>query len=276
MSSLTVACVMLVCERFDMVTRALKSFRAQTYENKHLLIYDTSAAHVEDLADMVGFDGDDEDVTLVESKASDHHGKPKTIGHLRNRANHNATADIIAHWDSDDYSSPQRLTEQVALLQASGADAVGYNEALFFDSTRGGWIFDEANASKPGNSWPEDVHRREGEAWLYTSPKSDVALGGTLAYWRRTWERKRFADVRHGEDTLWQTGMRVKAVSGLGTKCGECHSESCDHPGIRISGDPRFIAAIHGSNTSSVITPTVRDWKRMPGRDEECGRLMQL
>ncbi len=37
----TVACVMLVNGRPDMVKRAVASFRAQTYENSKLLIWDT-------------------------------------------------------------------------------------------------------------------------------------------------------------------------------------------------------------------------------------------
>ena len=41
--------------------------------------------------------------------------------------------EILIHWDDDDYSHPNRIAEQVALLQSSGADAtVGFREMLFW------------------------------------------------------------------------------------------------------------------------------------------------
>ncbi len=257
MSGPTVLCVMLANGRQEMVNRAVECYRRQNYEDKGLLILDTGTT-------LISVDGlrSQEDIYVDHSRPNN----TETIGALRNRANlwaKSLDCDVIAHFDSDDYSSSQRLKEQVALLQASGADAVGYNEALFWDTTpyrANAW----ATSLSDGDGVPCSAPRNE--AWLYTSPKLDVALGATLLYWRRTWEQKRFADLRFGEDCIWQTGMRVKAVSGLGTM--DMQRADC--------GEPRFIAHIHGSNTSSVITPTVRDWKRMPGRDEECRRLMQL
>ncbi len=258
MSGPTVVCVMLTRDRPEMARRAVACFRSQSYDpvRRQLIVLDTG--------DTSWFDNRSDS----ENEVHIFHTHPRagtpcneTIGALRNKANSMAGyGEIIAHWDSDDYSSPQRLTEQVVLLEASGADAVGYNEALFWDSTKTDHVQAIAGALDL-----EGCEER-GEAWLYTSPKLDVALGATLLYWRRTWERKRFADVRFGEDTLFQTGMQVKAVSGLGTM--DLQRADC--------GEPRFIAHIHGGNTSSVITPTVRDWKRMPGRDEECRRLMAL
>jgi glycosyltransferase involved in cell wall biosynthesis len=134
MSAPTVCCVILVNGREAMVQRALAAFRAQTYPAKRLLIYDTSP--VVDLWDTLGL-VDDGDVEIIDSAAIDHHGRRKTIGHLRNRANHHAVSegvDIIAHLDSDDWSHPRRLQEQVALLEASGKMCVGYRELLFWDT----------------------------------------------------------------------------------------------------------------------------------------------
>lgn len=244
MSNPTVCCVCLTRDRPEMTARAVRCFREQAYDPvmRRLLIVDGGNPSWYDPAS----DAENEVQVYCDSTGLfPGNYKGGTIGSLRNYANSMAGTDIIAHWDSDDLSSPQRLTEQVVLLESSGADAVGFNQALFWDTT---------TLYGP-------------QAWLYTSPKADVALGGTLCYWRRTWEAKRFQDVKHGEDTLWQTGMRVAAVSGI----------AWDHPveGLNVPA-PRFIAHIHGSNTSSVITPTVRDWRRVPAWDDHCRKVMQL
>ncbi len=270
MSSPTVCCIMLTNGRYEMAARAVRSFQSQTYENKRLVIFGSGYGcwHYPDFHPQ-GHAPMNEDDAIDWGSV----GNSYTIGKLRNMAikmditggggpTPDKPAEIFAHFDDDDWSHPNRLTEQVALLQASGADAVGYNEALFWDSTKTDHVQAIAGALDL-----EGCEER-GEAWLYTSPKLDVALGATLLYWRRTWEQKRFADVRHGEDTLFQTGMKVAAVSAV--------------PGIQshvrceADGEPRFIAHIHGDNTSSVITPSVRDWKRAPEWDAEARRVMTL
>ena len=45
------------------------------------------------------------------------------------------THDILIHWDDDDYSHPNRIAEQVALLKSSGADVVGFSEMLSWRET---------------------------------------------------------------------------------------------------------------------------------------------
>lgn len=179
-----------------------------------------------------------------------------TVGALRNTAIENATmpgeycADIIAHWDSDDYSHPARIAEQVALLQASGADAVGYRECLFFDE-------------------------RSSEAWLYTQKDMKSLPGGTLCYWRRTWKRKPFPDRMTGEDSVWMEGLNVVGASSVESD-----------PRISIEGmqPPRFIARIHQGNTSKVYKPELMraveaqggEWKRVPAWDDYCAARMRL
>ena len=267
----TVCAVMLTADRPELARRAVECFRRQAYPAKRLLVYDTGAEDVE--MDWLGDEDDSrhQDIEVLESAGVDHHGERKTIGYLRNRANAAAAerdARILIHWDDDDWSHPNRMAEQVELLQSSGADAVGYNELLFCYSSEIGRL---------------DL-QRTGEAWIYTGS----ILGTSLCYWRKTWERVPFRSQRAnpmhdkgvGEDhdfllDLHAAGMKSVGVSGFGH----------DEPTVKLSCQgtdfgPRMIARIHGSNTSNAYNPAdmareTQHWKRVPEWDQFCRRTME-
>lgn len=181
---LVVAVMLLHDGREEMARKAIECFRAQTYPKRMMLIVDSRPGDVEESFYSEG---------VAHRWAPDWHDM--TVGALRNAANGSAIEfcepEIIAHFDSDDYSSPERLTEQVALLQATGAQAVGYREALFFDE------------------------RGPGEAWLYSQRAPNYAIGGSLCYRREAWDRKPFPDLMTGEDTAWIDGQNVVGTNGL-------------------------------------------------------------
>ena len=130
----TVCAVMLTADRPELAKRAVECFRRQTYPNKTLLIYDTGTDDAEDCP------ADYPLIIWIPEEA-----RRRTIGELRNAANSHIEgvevhlesgttkdcgavgiihwADIIIHWDDDDYSHPNRIAEQVALLQSSGPTA---------------------------------------------------------------------------------------------------------------------------------------------------------
>lgn len=109
---------------------------------------------------------------------------PATIGALRNQAIEIAEfADIIVHWDSDEWSAPDRITHQLKLLADAPLGIAGYSSALVWDS-------------------------RKQEAWLYDSDDASYVLGTSLVYWRKAWELKRFPDLQKGEDSAWLRGKR--------------------------------------------------------------------
>lgn len=165
------------------------------------------------------------------------------IGELRNNINTEAHADIIFHFDSDDWSHPNRIAEQVALLQSSGADVVGYNEMLF---------------------WRE----QEQECWLYTNGNPHWALGTSLCYWRKTWEQKPFPEINHGEDTKWLQGLKVMAVTTLRKQLGD--------PSFTVrTTEPRMVARIHAGNAgNNAYNPAemakASEWRRCPDFDSYC------
>lgn len=264
MSNPSVACVMLTRDRGGMNYRALRSFRSQTYENKGLLILDT---------------GDPSWAVNARFRENETHWAVKesgmSIGELRNYANEYVTTwpigstDIFAHWDSDDWSHPNRLAEQVALLQATGADCVGYNTAVFWDERRmplseiPGWALNDGC-----------VEMIRGAAWLYTNPMPTYAIGASLMYWRTTWERRTFDPISHGEDARFTQHCRTVGVPSTLNEEIQVAGVACE---IHHS-QPRIVCGVHGGNSSHAYDFSKRsgNFRRAPQFDEYCRSKMEL
>lgn len=246
MSQPTVCAVMLTRERPEMMARAVRCFRAQTYPNKRLLI-----AYCQ-MADLPS--GWSEGIS---AQCVQYLNRELTIGKIRNMAVSESvksgSSDIICHWDDDDHSHPRRIEEQVALLQSSGADCVGYNEMLF---------------------WREPA----GEAWLYSNADSRYCIGTSLCYWRAAWERRPFADLPKqrggtGEDWEFQRELKRVAISAL-------HERSTTEGCITIGEyEPRMVATIHAGNTADYSPEHLRksasNWTRVPGWDVTLKKIME-
>jgi hypothetical protein len=162
-----------------------------------------------------------------------------TFGALRNQANaFAASADIIAHFDSDDVSHPRRIEEQVAFLQSSGVEAVGYRELLFWDT------------------------RQHGAAWIYAHPHPAYLVGASMCYWRRVWQAYPFDERVPHEDQDWWLHHWSK-----------CASESLTIGGPRmicgIHGDNTSEAYAR----EHMIAPS---WNRAPEFDNYCAERMKL
>ncbi len=278
MSIPTVCAVMLANGRPEMAERAKRSFFAQSCEfPKSILIYNNN--------------GD------------------KPICTLRNLANAQTEADVIIHWDSDDWSHPNRIAEQVALLQSSGAECVGYGQMLFYSTVR----FCDCYRS-PGPPWyasrcrkphghvgghefgtKEEAYERFysdkpteiamiqsellpgaanfGDAWIYTASIPNYVLGTSMCYWRKTWEAHPFPDRSEGCDDLFWFNEKVKiaVLPAFGSMTYE------PIVGGRVMfEDPRMIASVHSGNTCTAIMKNVREWKSVPEWNAYCREAMKL
>ena len=255
MSQPLVCALMLVNSRPAMTYRAIASFRAQTYSNAVLVVWDTGAQRVEPKQEP--FD-----------RVWWWTGTPRSIGAMRNDAIAWALSgptphpDIFVHADSDDVMHKDRLSEQVALLQSSGAEVVGYRECAFWDSRKvqGGGI---------AGAW---VRGQAGEAWIYRAPDPRHIVGASMAYTRATWERNKFRDINTGEDYHFAMRCNVVGVSGL--------NGNYEHTKNPLDGswemEPRLICGIHGSNTADYSKLSRQTWRREPGLDRICAERMKL
>jgi len=245
-----VTCVMLVDGRTEMVKRAIASYVDQTYARKRLLIYDTGETALANV--LPGVATGSAGVQYWRGPS----GERRSIGALRNIANGHAATDVFAHWDSDDWSAPDRLAVQVAALVVSGCDVVGFHDVLFWSTERSA---QDVDVRHEGAHLSYREARCFGQAWTYTALHPDGVIGASLLYRRQVWERRTFPDRNAGEDTLWL--MRQRNVYPL--------------PSI-VRPAPRMVCEIHGANTASKIDAGKREWRRAPEHDRYCNEVMKL
>ena len=166
MSDPSVCCTMLVSDRQQMAERAERCFAAQSYRNSVLLILDNGRVPYEPKSDL--------------GARKKHYFVPqRSVGVLRNEACDLSALggfDIIAHMDSDDYSYPNRITEQVEALldlrsKSPGVEVIGSSEMMFW---------------------------RDPEAWRYRD-ELHTPVCGSLCYWTTAWRRQPFSDCMVGE-----------------------------------------------------------------------------
>ena len=261
LSEPSVCAILLTADRPEYARRAVAAFRAQTYQAKRLLVFDTGKRPLHDLD--IG-DGDAPEWYAERGKLDGF----QTVGTLRNLAASFPmanTSDILIHFDDDDFSHANRIAEQVALLRSSGADVVGYNEMLFWREA------DACSTIERRDSTSIARGQSYGEAWLYSNPDPRYCLGTSLCYWRKTWERKPFEATSQGEDIRFCTGLKCVGVRGIGSPI-----VAEDHPPDQDT--PRMIARIHAGNTSTVYRPELMaaierqggEWKRVPEWDSYC------
>jgi glycosyltransferase involved in cell wall biosynthesis len=172
-----ISCVMPIADRHDFIPGVLACFDSQDWPSRELIVIDNGRAACFDFFAGRG------DVQY-------HRVRPGyTIGALRNLACSRAQGEYVAHWDSDDWYGPQRLSRQFLLLNE--ADVTGYHNLRFAD----------------------DRNRR---AWMYRhSPP--YACGATLMYRRSAWERSPFrTDCGWGEDNAFVRSLKGRLVSVAG------------------------------------------------------------
>jgi glycosyltransferase involved in cell wall biosynthesis len=238
MSAPSVCCLCLTADRQRLTDRAVQCFLDQTFTGAHLLIYDNGEKEYEFLRPS------NQLVTIVRNPSARGH----KIGALRNEAIGMVKADIIVHWDSDDWSAPERLEVQVATLHLKAA--AGYHNLLFLDTR-------ETTKPHP-RAWEHDYHKFGG-----FNPLRPHVAGSSLAYWRDTWKRTPFSESVTYEDPDWCKRVAgLYAVNGVGVV-------GVDHPPL--------IAEVHGGNMSSAYAvfdthqPHINpEWRRAPEWDEYC------
>lgn len=198
-----VSCIMPTCNRPQFVSQAISYFQRQGYSPRELIIVD---------------DGDIPVAGLVPNDPNIHYirlDKRLALGEKRNIACKAGRGDLIAHWDDDDWISPDRLSIQVEHL--GQASVCGSAELLHYDLTAG-------------------------EAWLYSYPaeKRPWLAGCTLLYRREAWANNPFKPKNNGEDTafVWQLpANQIRAIPDIDLVVSIIHGRNT---ALRSLNNPRW------------------------------------
>lgn len=154
-----VSAIMPTRGRVAFAQQALKCFVAQTYPHKEIVIFDDSENP--SFPEIMPREIDGTTVQYTRWPAG-------TVPAKRNLCCSRACGEFIAHIDSDDWSAPHRIADQVALLRQTGKAVAGYSSMFF-------------HAAGP----PE-------AAYVYQAAFRDYVVGTSLLYRREVWERHKF------------------------------------------------------------------------------------
>jgi glycosyltransferase involved in cell wall biosynthesis len=157
--------------RRQFVPFAIQYFLHQNYPLKELIIVDDGTDAIEDLVP------DETQFNYIRLP------KRTSIGAKRNLAAEESEAQIILHWDDDDWHAPYRIRYQVENLIKNEADICGNDRLLFYDlKTQALWLYE---FPYPGKIW---------------------LAGGSLCYTKSFWQKHKFDDTNFGEDTrfIWK------------------------------------------------------------------------
>ncbi|HEY4425481.1 MAG TPA: glycosyltransferase [Pyrinomonadaceae bacterium] len=213
-----VSCIMPTYERRRYVPQALQSFLQQDYPNRELIIIDDGKDAIGDLVEKLP------NVRYI-------HVTRTSIGAKRNLACKHAAGEIIAHWDDDDWYSPDRLRYQLMPIIAGKADLTGLENAFVLEL--------------PG-----------GEFWT-TGPALHQRLfvgnvhGGTLVYRRELWSQGlRYPEINLAEDA-WLLMRSTRQGKRL----------------VRLSNPGVFVYVRHGRNAWRQFAPGTfidpKGWQRI-------------
>jgi len=165
-----VSCICVTANRRHMIRAALEAYRSQDWPNKELIVIDDGSPDVRDLCAKIP------DCVYI------YVAGPNKIGVKRNLACEAASGEVVCHWDDDDWSASNRISDQVSRLLESGKAVSGYHSMLFWDGQRG--------------------FRYKGAP--------DYSLGTALCYRKDFWRKHSFIkeDGRHFEDNAFVQAAR--------------------------------------------------------------------
>ncbi len=180
-----VSCVMPTFDRREFVPQSVNYFLRQDYPAKELIIMDDSPEPVSDLLPA--------DPRIVYHRLEGW----TVLGAKRNMACELARGSIIMHWDDDDWSSPDRVSVQVAALTEGDADICGTASLLYYAPANSlAWRF----------TWPDGIR-----PWV---------AGPSMCFRKEMWARSPFPDVGIGEDTRFVFQSTVREV--VDVRAAEC------------------------------------------------------
>lgn len=206
--------------RLKYLPGALQVFFSQTYPNKELVVVseDSIGESIPDHPQIrfIKIDG------------------PSTVGKKRNIACDASRGEVIMHVDDDDWSSPTRMAEQLAVLKRHEIPVTGYNSMVFYRESTG-------------------------EAHEYTNDDRRFCCGTSLMYLRGYQRAHPFLDLNVGEDVNFV--YRVPNGSVLAVPAGRnCvardHDDNTSTREVKPIGD--FWKQVDAAGIADLIRPVRR------------------
>lgn len=182
-----VSAVMPTHNRKDLIGMAIDAYLAQTFRDKELVILDS------------GDDGTEEIVPRREDIRYCRPARKLNVGGMRNAAVNLAQGKIILHWDSDDWSAPERMERQVKRLYDSQKQLTGFHDVLYYDA-------------------------RDGKTYHYMHYLPPFAAGTSMCYFKAWWEKHKFNEVVVGEDSDFSSAAK-----------GQLQLDSCLTDGMLVA-----------------------------------------
>lgn len=256
-----ISCLMVTYDRLLLAKRAIRSFAAQTWPAKELVIVTDGTerfrAALGAYAEWLGLDS----VRIVAAE-----GAGLTLGRLRNLSLEEAQGDWICQWDDDDFSHPDRLAVQAAHMAERRAGACFLTDHLqhladeralcWVDWTAGGRIAGTASLapgtlmmrSGLGVAYPEDgPHARSGEDSVLLEALGAAAEVAPLSgaghlylyqyHGANTFSREhhlRISQFRTSAEHLRAHGEKVKETARICGLARPCFAVGADGPAFAL------------------------------------------
>jgi glycosyltransferase involved in cell wall biosynthesis len=215
-----VSCIMPTYNRRAFLPQAIQSFLQQDYPNRELIIVDDGSDGIQDLVPVAA------NIQCVQSR------RRMSIGAKRNLACQHARGEFIAHWDDDDWYSPDRLRYQVVPLLTGTSDITGLENKFVLELPAGEFWTNDARLHQ--RMFVENVH------------------GGTLVYRKSIWsEGLRYPEINLAEDA-WLLHRATRSGKRL----------------LRLANPGVFVYVRHASNAWREFSPgsfiDPNGWQRIP------------
>lgn len=195
-----ISCIMPTRNRRPFIELALAGFHRQDYPRRELIIIDDGTDPVEDI--VKGCDR----VRYIRVT------KPMSIGAKRNLACKEASGQLIAHWDDDDWYAPNRLTYQASSILRGEAHVTGLEMGALLELSDGRFW-----------SMHPELHRR-----MFVG---DVH-GGTLTYFKSLFD----GGVRYPDSSLAEDAVLLLELKRRGKRL------------MRMANPGVFVYMRHGRN----------------------------
>jgi glycosyltransferase involved in cell wall biosynthesis len=174
-------------------TQAVKCFLSQTYPHRELIILDDA----DDPSFPSDIHADGVEYLRLDQKLN--------IPQKRNKCCEMAKGEVVAHFDSDDWSAPNRLEVQMEMMRYTHAAMCGFNTMLFYDTQKG------------------TVHKYWGAA--------NFIIGTSMVYTKQWWQDHRWNEskAKASDNLFWRVAAKEKQIvvqQADGLLVARIHSEN--------------------------------------------------